>query len=147
MIETIDSIKLANELNKRWSSILPSDPLKILVQVNTSQEEGLDLEIVETEKFLMVDIYQLKIFFVAKSGIEPDNLIELYRHIIENCKHLSVNGLMTIGKFGYDYSLGPNPDFLCLLDCHKNVCNTFHLSPENVAISMGMSDDFERAVS
>lgn len=54
---------------------------------------------------------------------------------------------MTIGKFGYDYSLGPNPDFLCLLDCHKNVCNKFNLPPENVAISMGMSDDFEQAVS
>lgn len=40
MIETIDSIKLANELNKRWSSISPSDPLKVLVQVNTSNEEG-----------------------------------------------------------------------------------------------------------
>lgn len=53
---------------------------------------------------------------------------------------------MTIGKFGYDYSLGPNPDFICLLDCHKNVCETLNLSPENVQISMGMSDDFEQAV-
>lgn len=43
MVETIDSIKLANELNKRWSSILPNDPLKVLVQVNTSGEEGVYL--------------------------------------------------------------------------------------------------------
>lgn len=41
MIETIDSIKLANELNKRWSSVSSSDPLKVLVQVNTSDEEGI----------------------------------------------------------------------------------------------------------
>lgn len=53
---------------------------------------------------------------------------------------------MTIGKFGYDYSLGPNPDFVCLLDCHKKVCDTFNLAPDNVHISMGMSDDFEHAV-
>lgn len=84
---------------------------------------------------------------LAKSGIEPSAVIDLYRHITENCKHLLAKGVMTIGMFGYDYSLGPNPDFVCLLDCHKNVCNTFNLSPENVQISMGMSDDFEQAVS
>lgn len=121
MIETVDSVKLANELNKRLSSISSSNLLKVLIQVNTSREE-------------------------AKSGIEPENVIELYRHIVENCKQLSVNGLMTIGQFGYDYSLGPNPDFLCLLDCHNNICNTINISPINVEISMGMSDDFEQAV-
>lgn len=40
MIETVDSIKLANELNKKWGNISPNEPLKVLVQVNTSQEEG-----------------------------------------------------------------------------------------------------------
>lgn len=40
MIETIDSIKLADDLNKKWSTISPNDPLKILLQINTSQEEG-----------------------------------------------------------------------------------------------------------
>lgn len=54
---------------------------------------------------------------------------------------------MTIGKFGHDYSQGPNPDFICLLDCHDRICKTFDLQPENVNISMGMSDDFEHAVS
>lgn len=71
----------------------------------------------------------------------------MYRHINENCKHLTAKGVMTIGKFGHDYSIGPNPDFLCLLDCHKNVYNAFNLSPDKVEISMGMSDDFEQAVS
>lgn len=54
---------------------------------------------------------------------------------------------MTIGAFGHDYSIGPNTDFLCLLKCHADVCQTFNLSPEYVHISMGMSDDFEQAVS
>lgn len=40
MIETVDSIKLATELNKKWGNVSPTEPLKILVQVNTSQEEG-----------------------------------------------------------------------------------------------------------
>lgn len=73
--------------------------------------------------------------------------MQLYRHIVDNCKNLTPSGLMTIGRFGHDYTLGPNPDFLCLLDCHKNVCDAFKLSPEKLQISMGMSDDFEQAVS
>lgn len=40
MVETVDSIKLADELNKKWSSISPNDPLQIFVQINTSLEEG-----------------------------------------------------------------------------------------------------------
>lgn len=40
MVETVDSIKLANELNKKWGNVSPSKPLQVLVQVNTSQEEG-----------------------------------------------------------------------------------------------------------
>lgn len=82
-----------------------------------------------------------------KSGIPPDECINLYRHISENCKNLALDGLMTIGAFGHDYSIGPNPDFLCLLKCHADVCQTFNLCPANVHISMGMSDDFEQAVS
>lgn len=40
MIETVDSIKLASELNKKWGNVSPKEPLNILVQVNTSQEDG-----------------------------------------------------------------------------------------------------------
>lgn len=93
------------------------------------------------------DLLNELLCFSAKSGIEPSDAIDLYRHIMEKCQHLTPKGLMTIGKFGYDYSLGPNPDFLCLIECQKNVCNTFNLSPDDVHLSMGMSDDFEQAVS
>lgn len=37
MIETVDSVKLADLLNSKWSK---AEPLKVLVQVNTSQEDG-----------------------------------------------------------------------------------------------------------
>lgn len=84
---------------------------------------------------------------IAKNGINPNEVIELYRHIVDNCKNLQLEGLMTIGRFGHDYSTGPNPDFECLLQCHTNVCNTFNLNPAVVHMSMGMSDDFEQAVS
>lgn len=48
---------------------------------------------------------------------------------------------MTIGEFGYDYSKGPNPDFICLMECLKLLPNY-----EKLEVSFGMSDDFERAI-
>lgn len=139
MIETVDSIKLADLLNSKWKS---PEPLKVLVQVNTSQEQGNWNQI-----YPMESNFNLQLCLSEKSGIPPNECINLYRHISENCKNLALEGLMTIGAFGHDYSIGPNPDFLCLLECHANVCQTFNLSPEKVHISMGMSDDFEQAVS
>lgn len=40
MIETVDSMKLADLLNQKWANISSDKPLKVLVQVNTSSEEG-----------------------------------------------------------------------------------------------------------
>jgi uncharacterized pyridoxal phosphate-containing UPF0001 family protein len=40
MVETVDSIKLANKLNQALSTAGRSEPLDILVQVNTSGEDG-----------------------------------------------------------------------------------------------------------
>lgn len=54
---------------------------------------------------------------------------------------------MTIGKFGHDYTTGPNPDFISLMKCHKEVCEALKLNEADVSVSMGMSDDFEEAVS
>jgi hypothetical protein len=54
---------------------------------------------------------------------------------------------MTIGKYGYDPSQGPNPDFVELMKCHQVICEKFEREPGDVSVSMGMSDDFEQAVS
>jgi len=35
----------------------------------------------------------------------------------------------------------------CLVECRKNVCEKLGLSPEDVELSMGMSNDFDKAVS
>lgn len=86
-------------------------------------------------------------FVAEKSGVNPENVIPLCRYIRETCTNLKLEGLMTIGKFGHDYSTGPNPDFISLMQCHKDVCEAFSLNEADVEISMGMSDDFEEAVS
>lgn len=55
---------------------------------------------------------------------------------------------MTIGAFDYSVTTsGTNPDFVALNDCKAAVCNTLSLDPEQIEISMGMSSDFEHAVS
>lgn len=86
-------------------------------------------------------------FETEKSGVSSDEVVDLYRHIREHCKNLTLEGLMTIGKFGHDYSLGPNPDFINLMKCHETICSEFGLKEDDVHVSMGMSDDFEQAVS
>lgn len=42
IVETVDSAKLADNLNKQWEKFRQGDErLRIMVQVNTSAEEGL----------------------------------------------------------------------------------------------------------
>ncbi|XKL62191.1 hypothetical protein PGB90_002024 [Kerria lacca] len=64
----------------------------------------------------------------------------------EDCSHLKFCGLMTIGKYGYDTSLGPNPDFLSLVKSKETVCQELKLPYSSVELSMGMSNDFEQAI-
>lgn len=40
MIETVDSIKIATSLHEAWGKFNKAEPIKIMVQVNTSSEEG-----------------------------------------------------------------------------------------------------------
>ena len=37
--------------------------------------------------------------------------------------------------------------FQCLIECRKNVCDKLGISLEDVELSMGMSNDFDKAVS
>ena len=54
---------------------------------------------------------------------------------------------MTIGAYDYDISQGPNPDFLRLISCRKTICEEIGLKEHDLELSMGMSADFEQAVS
>lgn len=55
MVETVDSKKLADCLNKAWESTGKQDQLNIMVQVNTSQEES---------KCLFVQIFNMSLSYV-----------------------------------------------------------------------------------
>ncbi|XP_060648530.1 pyridoxal phosphate homeostasis protein isoform X2 [Drosophila nasuta] len=123
MIQTVDSEKLANSLDTAWSKLQPEakEPLRVLIQINTSQED-------------------------VKSGIDAETAPSLYQYIRTNLKNLQAVGVMTIGAYGFDYSKGPNPDFISLMKVHSTICQANNLSGEEVAVSMGMSNDYDRAI-
>ncbi|ALC47546.1 CG1983 [Drosophila busckii] len=123
MIQTVDSEKLANSLDAACSKLQPalSEPLRVLIQINTSGED-------------------------VKSGIDAVAAPSLYQYIKTNLKHLQLEGIMTIGAFGFDYSNGPNPDFVSLLKVQRAICEANDLKPETVQVSMGMSNDYDKAI-
>ncbi|KAL3268166.1 hypothetical protein HHI36_007293 [Cryptolaemus montrouzieri] len=122
IVETVDSKKLANKLNNNWPQFGGvAKKLRVFIQINTSGEK-------------------------EKNGILPSEVVDMVKYVTNDCPNLQLDGIMTIGQYGYNPADGPNPDFLKLLECRKNVCEALSLPLKDVEISMGMSDDFEQAV-
>ncbi|XP_030057817.1 pyridoxal phosphate homeostasis protein isoform X1 [Microcaecilia unicolor] len=121
MLETLDSIKLADKVNSSWQKKGSPEKLKIMVQVNTSGES-------------------------SKHGLPPAETVATVAHIIQKCPSLEFVGLMTIGSFGHDPNQGPNPDFQVLISLRQEVCEKLKIPHEKVELSMGMSMDFEHAI-
>ncbi len=118
MIESVDSIKLAEEIEKRCSKI--DKVMDILLEVNIADEEN-------------------------KSGFSANEILEISEKI-KDFSHLRLRGLMTIGRFGAE--IEETRQYFekmrhLLVDIKgKNIDNIYI----NI-LSMGMSADFEIAVS
>ncbi len=118
MIESVDSIKLAEEIEKRCAKI--GKTMDILLEVNIANEE-------------------------SKGGFSPEEVVEASVKISE-FPHLRLRGLMTIGRFGAE--IEETRQYFAkmralLVDIKsKNIDNIYI----NI-LSMGMSGDFELAVS
>ncbi|KAJ7423328.1 adhesion G protein-coupled receptor A2 [Willisornis vidua] len=121
MLETVDSVKLADRVNSSWQKKGSPQRLKVMVQVNTSGED-------------------------SKHGLPPADTTAAVEHVINKCPSLEFVGLMTIGSIGHDLSKGPNPDFQMLLSLRQEVCEKLNLPVEKVELSMGMSTDFQHAI-
>lgn len=68
--------------------------------------------------------------------------------IRDNCQNLKVLGLMTIGQYdNYNPVEGINPDFRALINCRNKVSQDIGINPDEFELSMGMSADYEHAVS
>ncbi|KAJ2957276.1 hypothetical protein NQZ79_g6979 [Umbelopsis isabellina] len=118
-VETIESAKKADALNKACVQVSRETPLNVFVQLNTSGEE-------------------------SKSGADPESCVEIAKHIVENCPKLTLFGLMTIGAPDRDMSGGENPDFACLRECKAKVEQA--IPGSSMQLSMGMSADYEDAL-
>lgn len=120
-VETVDSTKLADKLNKAVEQSIRKDvPLRVYIQVNTSGEE-------------------------SKSGVEPNSelIVELATFIKTKCPSLVFSGLMTIGML--DYTSTPE-NFQCLYDLREKVAAELQLPPSSLDLSMGMSGDYYQAI-
>lgn len=89
-IQTVDSLKIANEINKHCE--LQSRKLDIYIQINISNEQ-------------------------SKSGIEPNNeqILNMYNQIKE-LKNIEIKGIMALGKISCKeefLNLYKIKDFLC----------------------------------
>jgi len=127
-VSSVDSERKANELEKGRKALLEkesdADKLRIMVQVNTSGEE-------------------------SKSGVEPADTVSLCRHVIENCPHLQLTGLMTIGAIARSKATTPgteNKDFIVLRETRGRVAKELGWEESKLELSMGMSADFEGAI-
>ncbi|KAF4976228.1 hypothetical protein FDECE_18496 [Fusarium decemcellulare] len=129
-VSSVDTSKKAQLLNNTRATLLASQPslakLCVHVQVNTSGED-------------------------AKSGCAPgDETVALCREIVEKCPSLQLLGLMTIGAIARSKATTPeteNEDFVTLKQQRELVAKELSLAEDSLELSMGMSEDFEGAVS
>ena len=118
-VQSVDRTELLDALEKARTEGGNSQPLPVLLEVNTTDEE-------------------------AKSGITPAELPRL-ADALANCPHLRGMGLMTIARLGADEKelRGTFASLRRLLDAlkksHSEEGDWKHLS-------MGMSDDYECAI-
>ncbi len=118
LIHSVDSLKLAIEIDKRAKKI--NRIIDILIEVNTSGEK-------------------------TKYGVEPEKTIELVKQISENCEFLRIKGLMTVAAFLPDPE-EVRPMFRLLRELKDEISNLNLKNVEMKHLSMGMSNDFEVAV-
>ncbi|KAG5946518.1 hypothetical protein E4U53_006573, partial [Claviceps sorghi] len=129
-VSSVDSLKKATLLNAARGTLLASEPalskLSVHVQVNTSGEE-------------------------AKSGCAPgEETVSLCREIINSCPNLHLLGLMTIGAIARSKATTAeteNEDFVALTNQRDLVSVELGLDKGSLELSMGMSNDFEGAVT
>ncbi|RWS27660.1 hypothetical protein B4U80_06015 [Leptotrombidium deliense] len=124
VVETVSSENVAESLNRsleKMNQNQENEKLKVMVQINTSDEQN-------------------------KNGVQPKQASSLVQFILEKCSRLQFTGIMTIGALDRNPSDGPNPDFQRLVECKSEIMQRLQLKDE-MELSMGMSNDFEEAIT
>jgi uncharacterized pyridoxal phosphate-containing UPF0001 family protein len=74
--------------------------------------------------------------------------LTLVRYIQNKCPSLEFCGLMTIGAMKHhQQATSGNPDFEQLVLCRNEIASALNIDRNYLELSMGMSSDFEEAVS
>jgi hypothetical protein len=117
LIHSVDSIKLAGEIDRRARAIDKLQP--ILIQVNISGEE-------------------------TKSGIDAEQALELVREI-STLENLAVRGLMTMPPY-FNAPDKVRPYFRALRSMQELIHKEVIPRADMTELSMGMTGDFEAAI-
>jgi len=121
MIHSVDSLRLAQEIDKRCYTtdrIMP-----ILIQVNTTREK-------------------------SKYGIDPDETLLLVKQVAE-LKNVRIKGLMTIGAMTSSTAQDSNKvrgTFKIMRELQQRILEAAIPNIEMDVLSMGMTHDFEVAI-
>lgn len=118
MIHSVDSYKLAEEINKRAGQ--HGIAMDILIQVNSAQEE-------------------------SKFGISTDETEEMIQRILENCPNIRIRGLMCIAPYAENPD-DVRVYFAEVKKLYDQYAAIQHEHLDFRYLSMGMSHDFEAAI-
>ncbi len=117
MIQSLDSLKLAEELSKR--ALQKGKIMDVLVETNTSAES-------------------------TKYGLKPDEVLDFVKQI-SSFEGIKVKGLMTVGLFSSDLDL-VRPCFKELKGLFHELKDENIPNIEMKYLSMGMTQDYEVAI-
>lgn len=128
LIESANSMEMVDLLQEACRAVNRKEPLKILVQVNTSGD-------------------------ATKAGVSAgESTLELIKHVTEKCPQLEFAGLMTIGALGVKKTDSPPTSEECfdvMTQCKADVMKSSIAGmPEEIdfVMSMGMSGDWLEAL-
>lgn len=111
LFHALDSLELAHELQKKLQA--KGVTLEVLLQINSAKEE-------------------------SKHGVMPENAVEIYNRIKQECPNIHLRGVMSIGA---------HTDDKTIIKKSFDVTYSIYKQLEGATIcSMGMSQDFELAI-
>ncbi len=113
LLQSLDSLELAQDLNKKL--VAKETTLSCLLQINAAQEE-------------------------SKSGVAPDEAINIYQAIKESCPQINLKGVMTIGAHTEERSVIQQS-----FETTHRIYESLQKEGANIC-SMGMSSDYQLAI-
>ncbi len=117
MIESIDTVELAERLDRLAPDVRPGERVPVLLQVNVDGDQ-------------------------AKAGFQPDTLVAVLARLVA-LERLEIRGLMTVGRM-VERPADARPTFVALRELSERLRgSSAGLGP---ALSMGMSDDYPIAI-